>query len=240
MSWISEMADEDLINLLPQLVEALSYETFDLSPLAKFLLKKSLSSVPFSHSLFWMLTSQVGLGKWASEESHCDPVVARVSTASSSSSTYDPKRRRFELMLNCLMVVCGKKWRTALVSQYKMIEVIVLNKNKIRFCIKVFVIYSICQNLGDIAIQVKAASKDSSRQTILSTELKRLNANIFADHAAFPLPISASTHVNGIHPNPKMSSYFNSNAVPLKVSFLVGLPEGGCVSTIFKASSEKI
>jgi len=117
------MADEDLMNLLPQLVEALSYETFDLSPLARFLLKKSLSSIPFSHNLFWMLASQIGLGKWVSEESHCDPVISRISRIDTE-NTYDPKRRRLELMLNSLMVICGEKWRSALISQYKMIEVI--------------------------------------------------------------------------------------------------------------------
>jgi hypothetical protein len=88
--------------------------------------------------------------------------------------------------------------------------------------------------LSDIALQVKAASKDSTRLTILWTELKRMSANIFAENAAFPLPTSASSQVTSIHPNPKMCSYFNSNALPLKVSFLVGQTEGGCVSTIFK------
>lgn len=115
------MGDEELINLLPQLVEALSYETFDLSPLAKFLLSKSLSSLQISHHLFWLLASQVGLGKWA-KEFESDHIISKL-PASPIENTYDPKRRRLELMLNSLMVMSGEKWKHALFAQYKMIEV---------------------------------------------------------------------------------------------------------------------
>jgi len=107
---------------MPQLVEALCYETFDYSPLAKFLLKKSLSSLPISHYFFWMLVSQVGLGKWATV-TDCDPIVSRIPKAVDNHNDYDPKRRRLELMLNSLMIICGEKWRASLISQFRLVEV---------------------------------------------------------------------------------------------------------------------
>lgn len=123
IAWISQMDNEELVNMLPQLIEALSYETFDFSPLAEFLLKKSLSCLKISHAMFWLLASQVGLGKWINE---CEG-VSIVSTVPQMRDTteviFDPKRRRLELMLNSLMISCGAQWKQALIAQYRMIEV---------------------------------------------------------------------------------------------------------------------
>jgi len=120
--WISHMPDGELINLLPQMVEALSYETFDFSPLAKFLLKKSISCLEISHSLFWLLASQVGIGKWE-KDSQPSGIVTSNLCNSVEQHIFDPRKRRLELMMNSLMVTCGRKWKQALISEYKMIEV---------------------------------------------------------------------------------------------------------------------
>jgi hypothetical protein len=118
IKWISKMPDENLITILPQLVEALSYETFDLSPLAQFLLKKSMSRFEITHSLFWSLVSEVGLGKWCEDADIPPSVITRNYTDLS-----DPRRRRLELMLNSLLAISYHKWKSALVSQFKLMQV---------------------------------------------------------------------------------------------------------------------
>ena len=94
------------------------------------------------------------------------------------------------------------------------------------------------QGLSDIALIVKATSKDSARSTVLWQELQKMNANLFLNQSrlcsSFPLPISPSTDITSIHPNQKTCSYYNSNALPLKITFVSGLPESGSISTIFK------
>lgn len=128
IEWISKMHDEELINLLPQLVEAMSFETFDYSPLARFLLKKSLSCLKIAHYLFWLLVSQVGLGRWTAEFSTDDHHIVSKIPAPDAENVYDPKRRRLELMLNSLLVISGAKWKEALISQYRLMEVSPVSK----------------------------------------------------------------------------------------------------------------
>lgn len=123
IQWITLMDNEELVNMLPQLIEALSYETFDFSPLAEFLLKKSMSCLKISHAMFWLLSSQVGLGKWANEFEGVSIVSTVPQPRDSSEVIFDPKRRRLELMLNSLMISCGAQWKSALIAQFRMIEV---------------------------------------------------------------------------------------------------------------------
>lgn len=114
------MSDEDLITVLPQLVEALSYETFDLSPLAEFVLKKSLFRFEIAHSLFWNLVSEVGLGKWGVDS---EVFTVQFINPRHSDDDTDPRRRRLELMRNSLMTISYHKWRSALISEFKLMQV---------------------------------------------------------------------------------------------------------------------
>jgi hypothetical protein len=118
--WISEMSVEDLITVLPQLVEALSYETFDLSPLSEFLLKQSLFHFEIAHSLFWNLVSEIGLGKWGSESEFG---TIQFTNPCRTDDQTDPRRRRLELMRNSLMTIAYHKWKNALISEFKLMQV---------------------------------------------------------------------------------------------------------------------
>lgn len=120
IQWISEMPDEDLITVLPQLVEALSYETFDLSPLAEFVLRKSMFRFEIAHSLFWNLVSEVGLGKWGVDT---QVFTVQFIHPCHSDDDADPRRRRLELMRNSLMTIAYHKWKTALISEFKLMQV---------------------------------------------------------------------------------------------------------------------
>ena len=50
------MSSDELLDYLPQLLEALKHETFSTSPLARLLIQRSLASPRVAHSLYWLLT----------------------------------------------------------------------------------------------------------------------------------------------------------------------------------------
>lgn len=45
---------DEVVDYLPQLVQALKHETFETSDLAKFLLERALLSPRVAHYLFWL------------------------------------------------------------------------------------------------------------------------------------------------------------------------------------------
>jgi len=49
------LSNDQLIDFLPQLVQAVKHETYDNSPLTEFLLEKALSSPTIAHNLYWFL-----------------------------------------------------------------------------------------------------------------------------------------------------------------------------------------
>lgn len=53
--WIHDISSDELVDYLPQLVQALKHETYETSPLASFLLERSLTSPRVAHYLYWLL-----------------------------------------------------------------------------------------------------------------------------------------------------------------------------------------
>lgn len=56
VKWICGIGSDELVDYLPQLVVALRHETYENSPLAYFLLDRSLTSPRVAHHLFWLLS----------------------------------------------------------------------------------------------------------------------------------------------------------------------------------------
>ena len=56
MSWIRNLGSDELVDYLPQLVQALKHETYEASALARFLLERALTSPRVAHHLYWLLT----------------------------------------------------------------------------------------------------------------------------------------------------------------------------------------
>lgn len=59
VSWVQDMGRDEIIDYLPQLVQALKHETYDSSPLAAFLLRRALCSPRVAHHLYWLLTQSL-------------------------------------------------------------------------------------------------------------------------------------------------------------------------------------
>lgn len=59
VSWIKELGSDELVDYLPQLVQALKHETYDASPLASFLLERTLTSPRVAHHLYWLLVQSL-------------------------------------------------------------------------------------------------------------------------------------------------------------------------------------
>lgn len=55
VSWLRELSSDELVDYLPQLVQALKHETYDANALARFLLEQALTSPRVAHHLFWLL-----------------------------------------------------------------------------------------------------------------------------------------------------------------------------------------
>ena len=59
VEWLRPILSDELVDYLPQLVEALKLEPFDHSPLMVFLLERSLASPQVAHALYWLLVQQL-------------------------------------------------------------------------------------------------------------------------------------------------------------------------------------
>lgn len=59
VKWMGNFSDDELCDYLPQLVQALKYEIYHDSPLARFLIRRALGNVRLMHMLFWFLKDKI-------------------------------------------------------------------------------------------------------------------------------------------------------------------------------------
>ena len=52
---IRELTNDELVNYLPQLLQALKHETYEASPMSRFLLERALLSPRVAHHIYWLL-----------------------------------------------------------------------------------------------------------------------------------------------------------------------------------------
>ncbi|KAM9675924.1 LOW QUALITY PROTEIN: phosphatidylinositol 4-phosphate 3-kinase C2 domain-containing subunit beta-like [Dama dama] len=164
VQWIGSLSDAELLDYLPQLVQALKYECYLDSPLVRFLLKRAVSDLRVTHYYFRLLKD----GLKDCQFSICYQYLA------------------------ALLCCCGKGLREEFNRQCWLVN-----------------------TLAKLAQQVREAAP-SALQGILRTGLEEVE-QFFALSGSCWLPLSPSLLVKGIVP--RDCSYFNSNAVPLKLSF---------------------
>ncbi|ALC43846.1 Pi3K68D [Drosophila busckii] len=116
--------------------------------------------------------------------------------------------RRNKMMLRALMAICGEKMLKRFMYQHRM-----------------------CQNLTKIAESVKEA-KESMRQKSLAAGMDQVHQDLLDEPTC--LPLGPELEVTGV--NVRNCSYFNSNTLPLKITF-VG-PDAEPLPAIFKCGDD--
>uniref|UniRef100_A0A8C3XK37 Phosphatidylinositol-4-phosphate 3-kinase n=1 Tax=Chelydra serpentina TaxID=8475 RepID=A0A8C3XK37_CHESE len=181
--WIDSMSDAELLDYLPQLVQALKYECYLDSPLVRFLMKRAICDLRITHYFFWLLKDGLKDSQFSI---------------------------RYQYLLAALLCCCGKGLREEFDRQCCLVN-----------------------TLAKLAQQVREAAP-SSRQVgaILRDGLVDVK-QFFSTNGSCRLPLSPSLLVKGID-----CSYFNSNAVPLKLSFQNVDALGENIRVIFKCGDD--
>ncbi|XP_067863751.1 phosphatidylinositol 4-phosphate 3-kinase C2 domain-containing subunit beta [Heptranchias perlo] len=184
VQWMETISMSELVDFLPQLVQALKFECYLDSPLVRFLLRRAICDVKIAHYLYWLL-------KDALNDSHFSA--------------------RYQHLLGALLCCAGKGMREEFDKQTKLLQILA----------------KIAQKVRDTA--------PSSRQTVLRENMEEVQQffNV-QDHCR--LPLNPSLLAKGV--NPRACSFFNSNAVPLKISFINADPLGDNINVIVKTGDD--
>ncbi|XP_037702501.1 phosphatidylinositol 4-phosphate 3-kinase C2 domain-containing subunit gamma [Choloepus didactylus] len=181
---LDSLLNDELLDYLPQLVQAVKFEWNLESPLVQLLLHRSLQSVQVAHRLYWLL-------KDAQNEAYF--------------------KSWYQKLLAALQFCTGKALSDEFSKERKLIKI-----------------------LGDIGGRVKSAS-DPERQEVLKNEIARLE-EFFQDINTCHLPLNPALCMKGVDRD--ACSYFTSNALPLKITFINTNPMGKKISVIFKTGDD--
>lgn len=182
VNWIDQMTDGELLDYLPQFVEAVKHECYLDNALVKFLLSRALGNICVAHHLYWLLNN-------ALHEAYFGV--------------------RYELLLGALLCVCGLGLRQELERQSRLVR-----------------------KLGVVAEKVRQAN-GSARQAVLQENLDRVQT-FFKNKCRLPLNPSLVAKELNI----KACSFFNSNAVPLKLTLVNADPLGDEINVMFKVGED--
>ncbi|XP_016096670.1 phosphatidylinositol 4-phosphate 3-kinase C2 domain-containing subunit beta isoform X2 [Sinocyclocheilus grahami] len=184
VQWMDSISDPELLDFLPQLVQALKYECYLDSHLVRFLLRRAIGDVRIAHYLFWLLKDTLQDSQFSV---------------------------RYQYLLAALLCCSGRGLRDEFDGQ----------------CWLVNILAKVAQRVRD--------SSPSSRQAILREGLEEVK-QFFSVNSTCRLPLNPGLLVKGI--NIQSCSYFNSNAVPLKLSFQNQDPLGDNINVIFKSGDD--
>nr|XP_029502349.1 phosphatidylinositol 4-phosphate 3-kinase C2 domain-containing subunit beta-like [Oncorhynchus nerka] len=184
VQWMDSISDPELLDFLPQLVQALKYECYLDSPLVRFLLRRAIGDMRIAHYLFWLLKDSLQDSQFSG---------------------------RYQHLLAGLLCCVGRGLREELDRQCWLITI-----------------------LAKVAQRVRDTSP-SSRQAILREGLEEVR-QFFSVSSSCRLPLNPGMLVKAI--NIQLCSYFNSNAVPLKLSFQNLDPLGDNINVIFKSGDD--
>ncbi|XP_022083711.1 phosphatidylinositol 4-phosphate 3-kinase C2 domain-containing subunit beta-like isoform X2 [Acanthaster planci] len=95
VKWMQSISDDELCDYLPQLVQALKYESYHDSALARFLIERSIQSIRVSHFLYWCLKDSLREHQY---------------------------KQRIEMILGALLSICSKGLRQQFRLQEALIE----------------------------------------------------------------------------------------------------------------------
>lgn len=145
--WIRDICSDELVDYLPQLVQALKHETYETSPLAGFLLERSLRSPRVAHHLYWLLIHTL--------PGQCPQNTSWENTPRDDDNICAARHhRRLLLVLRALLAVSGEALRNCLISQqllvknlYEIAEEVKQTKESLRLKAMTRALESVHQNL---------------------------------------------------------------------------------------------
>nr|XP_050846088.1 phosphatidylinositol 4-phosphate 3-kinase C2 domain-containing subunit beta isoform X2 [Vespula vulgaris] len=152
VGWIRELSNDELVDYLPQLLQALKHETYEASPLAKFLLERALISPRVAHHIYWLLTQ--ALPGQSPQVQNSAEIVPEDEKGISSARYH----RRLQLMLRALLAVIGDALRNSFLTQQLLVK-----------------------NLNEIAENIKA-TKESLRMDALKVALQNIHCQLMEDN----------------------------------------------------------
>ncbi|KAM3622198.1 uncharacterized protein V6R79_021703 [Siganus canaliculatus] len=184
VQWMDSISDPELLDFLPQLVQALKYECYLDSPLVRFLLRRAIGDVRIAHYLFWLLKDNLQDSQFSA---------------------------RYQHLLAALLCCVGRGLREEFDRQCWLVSILTKVAQKVR------------------------ESTPSSRQCVLREALDEMK-QFFSMNSSCRLPLNPAQLVKGI--NIQSCSFFNSNAVPLKLCFQNLDPLGDHINVIFKSGDD--
>ncbi|GAB0091122.1 phosphatidylinositol 4-phosphate 3-kinase C2 domain-containing subunit beta [Sergentomyia squamirostris] len=158
VKWVSAIHKDQLVDFLPQLLQALKHDTYEASPMVNLLLSRSLESPRVAHHLYWLLVHNLpGESPQNSIES--------VQTDQSDLTLITQARyhRRNKMLLRALLATCGENLSARFLAQNMM-----------------------CKSLADAAQAVKQ-SKESLRQKTLIQSMEIVNQILMERPTSLPL-----------------------------------------------------
>uniref|UniRef100_A0A3Q3F3G5 Phosphatidylinositol 4-phosphate 3-kinase C2 domain-containing subunit alpha n=1 Tax=Kryptolebias marmoratus TaxID=37003 RepID=A0A3Q3F3G5_KRYMA len=105
VSWIEKSSDDELVDYLPQLVQALKFECHLKNALVMFLLSRAQGNINITHHLYWLLKDAVQDSAWG---------------------------RRYEQVLGALLCLCGSKLRAELDKQTQLVTLLGIVAERVR------------------------------------------------------------------------------------------------------------
>ncbi|XP_067860850.1 phosphatidylinositol 3-kinase C2 domain-containing subunit gamma-like isoform X2 [Heptranchias perlo] len=181
---LGTILDDELLDYLPQLVQAIKFEWHLNSPLVEFLLDRSMRSIRVAHQLYWLLKDGLADSQF---------------------------KGRYSQLLAAVLCCSGHAIREEFDKETKLID-----------------------RLAEVAEKVWTADQ-SKRSTVLMKEIEEVEKFFYQEHVC-RLPLNPAFAVKGI--DASACSYFTSNAVPLKISFINADPLGKNINVIYKSGDD--
>ncbi|XP_059622925.1 phosphatidylinositol 4-phosphate 3-kinase C2 domain-containing subunit beta [Phlebotomus argentipes] len=155
--WVSAIHQDQLVDFLPQLLQALKHDTYEASSMANLLLSRSLESPRVAHHLYWLLVNHL---PGESPQNTIEPQQVDSDTTMITQARY---HRRNQMMLRALLATCGEKLSARFLAQNMM-----------------------CRSLAEAAQCVKQ-SKESMRQKTLVQGMEAVNHILMERPTSLPL-----------------------------------------------------
>ncbi|XP_050713175.1 phosphatidylinositol 4-phosphate 3-kinase C2 domain-containing subunit beta-like isoform X2 [Eriocheir sinensis] len=188
VEWIRGLGSDELISFLPQLVQAVKHEAWDVSPTAELLLERALTSPRLAHHLYWLLNQ-------------CLPLQTNMGGEREvvSDARY---RRRLNLVTRALMAICGKNMENRLLTQEAVLRSLYATAMSIKDIKDNQRMPRLCRDLEDIHFSLQATP--TSLPLSPSLEVAGVDVKNCSYFNSFTVPLklaflSSEENTNPIH-----------------------------------------